>query len=399
MVRHFFILVFLSLSTCLLYAQQEISIDGLVAKVYQENLPSSAEEYKLPWIEELNVRSETRDWKLREQSYSLRLRPVSIRERRASSNLYNSWQQELAYLKLDKVYDQVADIHEEWVDQDFISRQIKLNKKIVDILSDVEKVNAKQSLIDADKLSLLLVVRSRIAKVKNKIALDQKRRNDKLVALTQQVKDDYILLADSIDLNGYIESAKESLLITDGPYVSESDKMDMQILSREMELEKAENSRVLDFVSLQYRGPHDDDLEERVSLGMSFNLPFFNSNKLSIAKIKVEQEREQFQLETIEEESLLKIAEIKKSLLSNIYEYDSFKKLFTELEVENLQLITNLEGQTIINPTIKLNHKIQILENKLSLLNLQKSIVKDYLEYLKATDKYTQGLQSLSSIK
>ena len=137
MVRHFFIMVFLSLSTCLLYAQQEISIDGLVAKVYQENLPSSAEEYKLPWIEELNVRSETRDWKLREQSYSLRLRPVSIRERRASSNLYNSWQQELAYLKLDKVYDQVADIHEEWVDQDFISRQIKLNKKIVDILSDV----------------------------------------------------------------------------------------------------------------------------------------------------------------------------------------------------------------------------------------------------------------------
>jgi len=382
-----------------LYGQQEVTIDDIVAKVYEQNTESTANTYKLPWIEELNVRSETRDWKLRKQSYSLRLRPVSLGERRASSQLYNSWQQELVYLKLDEVYDQVADIHELWIDQDFISRQIELKKQIVALLSDVEKVNTKQSLIDANKLSLLLAVKSRIAKINNSIILDQKRRDDKLRAISEQVQGDYILEADSIDVKGYIQSAKESLLATNRPYISNSDMLDLQVLRNEMELEKAENNRVLDFVSLEYRGPHDNYLEERLSLGMSFNLPFFNGNQLSIAKIKVEQEQEQYKIEKVKQESLAKLTEIKESIFSNVYQYDSYNKLYSKIEAENLQLISNMERQAIINPSIKLNHRIQVIENKLSLLKIQESIVKNYLEYLKATDKYIIGISSMSTAK
>ena len=382
-----------------LYGQQEVTIDEIVAKVYEQNTEFTADAYKLPWIEELNVRSETRDWKLRKQSYSLRLRPVSLGERRASSQLYNSWQQELVYLKLDEVYDQVADIHELWIDQDFISRQIELKKQILALLSDVEKVNAKQSLIDANKLPLLMAVKSRIAKINNGIVLDQKRRYDKLRAISEQAQGDYILEADSIDVKEYIQSAKESLLATNRPYISNSDMLDLQVLRNEMELEKAENNRVLDFVSLEYRGPHDKYLEERVSLGMSFNLPFFNGNQLSIAKIKVEQEQEQYKIEKVKQESLAKLTKIKESISSNVYEYDSYNKLYSEIEAENLQLISNMERQAIINPSIKLNHRIQVIENKLSLLKIQESIVKNYLEYLRATDKYIIGISSMSNAK
>ena len=382
-----------------LYGQQEVTIDEIVAKVYEQNTEFTADAYKLPWIEELNVRSETRDWKLRKQSYSLRLRPVSLGERRASSQLYNSWQQELIYLKLDEVYDQVADIHELWIDQDFISRQIELKKQIVALLSDVEKVNTKQSLIDANKLSLLLAVKSRIAKINNGNILDQKRRDDKLRAISGQVQGDYILQADSIDLKGYIQSAKESLLATNRPYISNSDLLDLQVLRNEMELEKAENNRVLDFVSLEYRGPHDNYLEERVSLGMSFNLPFFNGNQLSIAKIKVEQEQEQYKIEKVKQESLAKLTKIRESIFSNVFEYNSYNKLYSEIEAENLQLISNMERQAIINPSIKLNHRIQVIENKLSLLKIQESIVKNYLDYLRATDKYIIGISSMSTAK
>ncbi len=382
-----------------LYGQQEVTIDDIVAKVYEQNTESTADTYKLPWIEELNVRSETRDWKLRKQSYSLRLRPVSLGERRASSQLYNSWQQELVYLKLDEVYDQVADIHELWIDQDFISRQIELKKQILALLSDVQKVNAKQSLIDANKLPLLMAVKSRIAKINNGIILDQKRRYNKLRAISEQAQGDYILEADSIDVKEYIQSAKESLLATNRPYISNSDMLDLQVLRNEMELEKAENNRVLDFVSLEYRGPHDKYLEERVSLGMSFNLPFFNGNQLSIAKIKVEQEQEQYKIEKVKQESLAKLTKIKESISSNVYEYDSYNKLYSEIEAENLQLISNMERQAIINPSIKLNHRIQVIENKLSLLKIQESIVKNYLEYLRATDKYIIGISSMSNAK
>ena len=399
MMRQFVISLILTLSCMFLYGQQEVTIDEIVAKVYEQNTEFTADAYKLPWIEELNVRSETRDWKLRKQSYSLRLRPVSLGERRASSQLYNSWQQELVYLKLDEVYDQVADIHELWIDQDFISRQIELKKQILALLSDVEKVNAKQSLIDANKLPLLMAVKSRIAKINNGIILDQKRRYDKLRAISEQAQGDYILEADSIDVKEYIQSAKESLLATNRPYISNSDMLDLQVLRNEMELEKAENNRVLDFVSLEYRGPHDKYLEERVSLGMSFNLPFFNGNQLSIAKIKVEQEQEQYKIEKVKQESLAKLTKIKESISSNVYEYDSYNKLYSEIEAENLQLISNMERQAIINPSVKLNHRIQVIENKLSLLKIQESIVKNYLEYLRATDKYIIGISSMSNAK
>ncbi len=396
---HFFISLVFALGCFSVNGQQEISIDDLVAKIYEQNTASTTDTYKLPWLEEVNVRSETRDWKLREQRYSLRLSPVSLGERRASAKLYNSWQQELVYLKLDKVYDQVSDIHEEWVSQDFLSRQIELDQQIEALLFDVEKVTTKQSLIDADKLSLLLTVRSRIAKLNNSIALKQKRRKDKLQLISQQLEGDYRLLADSIDLVGYIQSAKEMTLTIDRAYISEGDLLETQILNNEMELEKAENNRVLDFVSLQYRGPHDNELEERVSLGMSFNLPFFNGNKFSLAKIKVEQEIEQYKLDIRKQESLAELTEIRESILSNLYEYESYKKLYTDIETENLQLISNMSEQSIINPIIKLNHRIQVLDNELSLLNIQESIVKKYLEYLKATDKYTLGIGSLSTIK
>ena len=397
MTIRFFISLISTLCCLSLSGQIEISIDDLVAKVYDQNRQPSSDTYKLPWIEEVNVRSETSDWRLREQRYTLRLSPVSLGERRASSKLYNSWQQELVYLKLDKVYDQVADIHKEWVDQDFLSRQILLDSEIVALLSDVEKVTAKQSLLETDKLSILLSVRSRIARLNNSISLDEKRKRDKLKALSEKVEGNYIVKADSIDLFNYIQSATEILLASDRPYVSASDLLELEILQNEMELEKAESNRVLDFVGLQYRGPHDDDLEERVSLGMSFNLPFFTANKLSIAKIKVEQEKEQYQIEAQEQESLAKLSEIKEAIRADLFEYSSYKKLYVDIERENWQLISNMSKQAIINPIVKLNYSIQVLENKQSLLAIQESIVKKYLDYLKATDKYVLGIGGLST--
>lgn len=379
-----------------LSGQQIISIDDVVAKVYEQTEMPEVESFKLPWVEEVNVRSETRDWKWREQSYSLRLSPVSLGERKASSKLYDSWQQELVYLKMNKVYDQVAEIHEEWIEQDFLTREIRLNQNIAALLQDVEKVTTKQSLIDVDELTSLLKVRGEIAKTHSDIALAQKRKDYKLKSIAKYVLGDYIVESDSIDLDMYIQMAKEVLVADNRPYVSDADLLELEILSNEIELEKAENNRVLDFVALEYRGPHDDALSERVSLGMSFNLPFFNKSKLSIAKLKVEQEKEQLKIEETKEESLAEIVDIKKTLFSDISEYDSYKQLFADIKNDNLLLISKMEQQTIINPNIILNHRIDVLENDLYILNLQRDIVKNYLIYLQATDKYILGAFSLS---
>lgn len=380
-------------------SQQAISIEQLIQKVYEEQSTDVPDEYKMPWLEEINVRSETRDWRLRKQTYSLRLRPISFGERRASSKLYNSWQQELMYLKQKQVYDRVAEIHEDWVKQDFISRRINLNEKILDLLSDVEKVSIKQSAINADRLSELLTVRDRIATINNNIALRKSRREKVLQQLSESIDGEYIIAADSINVSSYLQAIKEVLVAPVRANISPSDLVDLQVLDNEMELEKAEQNRVLDFVALEYRGPHDNTLEERVSLGMSFNLPFFTSRKLAIAKLRVEKEREQFKLEKRKEETLQKIVNIKGSILTQLNEYESYRQLYSNIEKENLQLITNMEAQAFINPSIRLNHEVQVLEHKIILLNLKENMIKSYLEYLKATDKYQLGIADLSSIK
>lgn len=380
-------------------AQESISIDELVQKVYQEQSNDIPEEYKMPWLDEINVRSETRDWRLREQRYSLRLRPISFGERRASSKLFNSWKQELIYMKQDRIYERLADIHEFWIKQDFISRRIALNEEILELLDDVEKVAVKQSAINADKLSNLLAVRNRIATINNAIALRKTSREKVFNKLSTTIEGDYVITADTIDIASYLQAINEVLVAPNVATVSQSDLLDLRTLDNEMELERAEQNRVLDFVALQYRGPHDNDLEERVSLGMSFNLPFFTSRKLSIAKLQVEKEREQYRLEERKEASLQKIINIKSSILNQLNEYESYVRLYRNIEKENLQLINNMEQQAFINPTIRLNHEIQVLDHKISLLNIKENMINNYLEYLKATDKYQLGLNDISSIK
>lgn len=398
-VRLFLISTIVLMSCVVAHAQPSISIEELVAKVYAQNSAELHQGYKMPWIEEVNVRSETRDWRLREQRYSLRLRPISLGERRASSKLYNSWKEEIGILKLEKIYDQVADIHKDWVKQDFISRKININENILDLLSDIEKVAVKQSAIDADRLNDLIGVRSRIATLINDNALKAINRKKIIFELSEILDEEYQIVADSINLESYITAAKEALVITDKPSISPSDLLDLETIDNEMELEKAEQNRVLDFVALQYRGPHDNDLEERVSLGMSFNLPFYTSKKLSIAKLQVEKERELYRIESRKKESLDKLKGIKADLIAQLSEYDSYKQLYQKIEKENLQLITNMEAQAFINPTIRLNHEIQVLSNQLSLLAHKENIIQTYLEYLKASDKYQLGISDLSTIK
>jgi len=257
----------------------------------------------------------------------------------------------------------------------------------------------KQSAIDADRLNDLIGVRSRIATLINDNALKAINRKKIIFELSEILDEEYQIVADSINLESYITAAKEALVITDKPSISPSDLLDLETIDNEMELEKAEQNRVLDFVALQYRGPHDNDLEERVSLGMSFNLPFYTSKKLSIAKLQVEKERELYRIESRKKESLDKLKSIKADLIAQLSEYDSYKQLYQKIEKENLQLITNMEAQAFINPSIRLNHEIQVLSNQLSLLAHKENIIQTYLEYLKASDKYQLGISDLSTIK
>jgi len=388
------IVLFASLSAV---AQQAISINELVQKVYEQRTQDISDEYKLPWIEEINVRSETRDWRLREQRYALRISPVTLRERRASSKLYNSWQQEIEYLKLEEIYDKVASIHEDWVKQDFISRRITILEKELAILADVEKVAAKSSAINANNLDDLIATRTRIATLNNSINLQNIQRQSTIDKLSQSVNGEYIILPDTINLSAYQNAIQVSLVTESGPNMSQGDIIDLQTIQHEEELEKAEQNRVLDFLALEYRGPHDIELERRVSMGVSLNLPFFGANNLSLAKLKVEREKEEYRIEKKKGDALKKLDRIKSSIKSQLAEYESYRELYERIEKENLQLITNMEAQALINPKIRLNHQIQVLEHQISLLNLKETIVNEYLDYLQATDKYVLGMKDIST--
>jgi len=334
------IVLFASLSAV---AQQAISINELVQKVYEQRTQDISDEYKLPWIEEINVRSETR------------------------------------------------------VKQDFISRRITILEKELAILADVEKVAAKSSAINANNLDDLIATRTRIATLNNSINLQNIQRQSTIDKLSQSVNGEYIILPDTINLSAYQNAIQVSLVTESGPNMSQGDIIDLQTIQHEEELEKAEQNRVLDFLALEYRGPHDIELERRVSMGVSLNLPFFGANNLSLAKLKVEREKEEYRIEKKKGDALKKLDRIKSSIKSQLAEYESYRELYERIEKENLQLITNMEAQALINPKIRLNHQIQVLEHQISLLNLKETIVNEYLDYLQATDKYVLGMKDIST--
>ena len=156
----------------------------------------------------------------------------------------------------------------------------------------------------------------------------------------------------------------------------------MNILEKERQLELEDTQTLLRFAQLRYKADNDFSLERELSLGLAFNLPYRNVNKLNLAKLELDQIEQNLE----KQETLLDIntqTDQEINELSNLIK--KFSYLTQLFEEENLdQLKTEYLNTERVEALPLINLELMLIDRQIELLKSQKDI---YLQYISALDE------------
>lgn len=347
-------------------------------------------DYRPSWIRELELRTETDEFILDRQEYLIRFRPTMPRERNAQKDLIEVSRKELELEKLDF--------------------ERKLNRVILDEFLLIWKTKAQLSI--KEELLVLLEDQKKIIEGK----LEEKKFNLKdLSKAEQEIRDlQEDVFVDKLNIEKWssksdlpevekMVSPQELMNRLNSGYITGSDPFEvasMQFekdkINAEIELEKAEESRIFDFFQIRYDGPHSDILRERISMGISLQLPYSSSKRLRQEELLLEQILND---QTFEYEKRLDSIELVMDLkkIDGLLKQGNFKEDQIKKQSEEIQLLIQYGLDEEYNsPELILFKKEQLVKSRLKLLDTYNDLYNQIFDLL--SDYLLLDQPSLSTI-
>ncbi len=344
----------------------------------EHSLPNNL--FNASWIDGMDIRTETDEFDFNRQRYLIRVSPNTPKIRAAQSNLHQLYLEKAGLqntlLRKDFIeiaYEEVLFFYETF-------RKISIKEDLLLVLKDQEKVWGKLSQISQDLPKDWLEIQEEIAQLEIDIYKEVnilKLWDTKTLRLNWEdliPADSILSLLENNPNNRFQLQAKEY-------------DIENLIIEREEALEQAEQKKLLDFIQVEYRGPHEDLLRERISLTAAFRLPFSSGRKLKLAEVAIE--KEALQQELIAEKKLnqYKEKESRKKLELLVQELIFSKKLYAEQSKKMLAIAQQSRALRGDNPLFTLYQKEAQIERKLAVLKLEMSIYSEYLDYLILTEE------------
>ncbi len=340
----------------------------------------SFETVYFPWIEEYELRTETNDFDWQEQEFVLRLSPSSIKKRNAQKRMYTLLQAKPNVDLRQSYCDKTTEVHADWLSLYIIDEHISLLNQLTKILDDKSKVYEKYIGIykfDFQKLISLEQNRTELA------LKDYSLKNERNYIETKyNVKEDKYDFSNFINIENILQHIATDKLFADvGDQIEDAYKLDM--INAEIDLEIAERNQLLDFVQLRYRGPHDDLIKERISLGLGIRLPNSGNRKLKLKELELEQ-TEVLQEQALDKsEMAFEVEELKQKLKNSIKVYRFYEQKIVEERRTLKHLSEKITAQEGYNPISLLNIEEREISNQIERIELLEDIFFDYLNYLK----------------
>ncbi|MFK7982207.1 MAG: hypothetical protein AB8G86_19660 [Saprospiraceae bacterium] len=366
-------------------AQTTLNIQTYIQERVQQldNIPNhnySDNKFEAGWVDGMDIRTETDEFKFNRQRYLFRVSPSTPKIRAAQTNLHqlNLEKADLQQTLLKKdfieiAYDEVLTFYEAF-------RKLKIKEDLLIILEDKEQVWRKLSLTTNKIPTDWIKVQQEIAQLeidifKEKTLLESWQREGVWLNWENLLPVDSIL--EKIDLS----NSKRFQL-----QAREYD-VDNLIIEREEALEQAEQKKLLDFVQIEYNGPHTDNLKEKVALTAGFRLPFSSSRKLKMEEIAIEKEILQQERMVEKKLSLYKEKKRKQQLELLIGEWSYAKNKFAQQGQEMLNFAENAQNTTNNTLLFLLLQKEINIERALDILKLEIAIYQSYIDYLTFTEE------------
>lgn len=387
---------FLILFLCLpltTFSQRTINAEQFFAFGLSEHQVTSSPNYgdvNFPWIDRYEFRTETNDFELDKQEYLIRLTPSTGKIRNAQKALYRQMVNAPDIDGQEMYCDHKLALHLDWLSLHINKENQALLDELVIILNDKLSIYEKKVgtlEFNPEDLVNLYTEKSDIEIALNKL----------------QLKWDYLL--DKYNLQNYVINfgefisietisrllAENMLSINESEMVDQKTEYRKQLLQKEIELEASEKKRIFDFLQLKYSGPNSDPFQERVSLGVGFQLSNSGSKKLKMQELKLEQDALNRKAERETEKKKTKLNTTETKLQNDIKAFSHFQKTIEEERSELKKLSNSISRKEGTSPLFLLNIEERHLKMKMKSLNKTEDLLKEYLKYLQESGVMCQG--------
>lgn len=356
------------------------SLLGTATKLESKNV-------RFPWIEEYELRSETRDFDFDQQEYTFRISPSTVKKRQAQKALAEHFDNVPDFEYQEMLCKHTLSLHLDWLSLYLITENNRILTALSQVLTDKQVVYEKMAGaydFDFQELVKLQIAKSDLAIAMHELQLDQNYIENKYGLINPQFEFQDFVTMDQI-YQVLTEETTLSNLNIDPEFAYEK-----ELVARELALEKSEARQFFDFAQVRYQGPHSDMIQERLSLGIGLRIPQSGNRKLKIKELQLKQKEfareEQRDAQALQEE----FNALRQKLLIDIQSYEFYMATIAEERIQLKNLGTKIAQKEGFNPLLLLDIEKRHLNTQLKALELQEDIFLDYLRYLEQSGQLCQ---------
>ena len=378
MLKSFFVYVLLLCSISSWSQERVTSKDFFLSAFGKFDSPQSSEvSVKVPIIQEMDFRTETRDFDPVKQEYTFRVKPNTPKLIKAQKNYSKELLNLPDFDEIESNCDHVRNVHEDWLDLYRYNTERPILLKVKSILNDQTKVlKRKRANLDFT-ISEELKTQKDLTSISHELTKNQlsiKSIKDKYGYKEEEFVFDDIISLQSLLSNLFTEKSD--------PNQKTEDQFEISLLENEIEIEKAEQNQILDFMQLRYRGSENNPINERVSLGLAFTLNTSADRKIKIKELQQEIERINRKRKRETEIKNQEINEKRLSLIRDVESLSAYEELANS-EIKHLQSLSSGIAKSVgFDPLIILDIQSRLTEIEMEKLDQKIEIYQDYLDFL-----------------
>lgn len=338
---------------------------------------TATEDGKMPWIERYELRTRTRDFDPDQQEYTFRIMPSTRAKVRAQEALYRHLTAAQDFNAEEDRCDLLQDRYSDWTEMYFLARRVVLLAERETVQADRATVLNRMAASGEVEWSALVKLRQN----QTDNALQRTAVNDRARRIAQS----YALDAGDFDFADWPDLGRIRSRVGEQAYVATDPEAayELETVSRELALERAEDRQYVDFAQLRYRGPHDNPINERLSVGVGLQLPNDGNRKLKLRELELEAEQ-------IRAEQLRKTAagttdfDLRRQvLLDDLERYAEIQARYAAEATDLRAIASRMSQRAGVDPLPLLDIEARRIGNQLALLKLEQELYDDYLELMR----------------
>lgn len=365
---------------------------SLKLKSINATLSLYTNDFSPAWFNDIDLRTETNRFELERQQYSIRFSPLSFSLRNAQKD---NFQSNIDYINLNysiELAKLLKQLYTDWIDLLFKIKELHLFMEKLSILEDELLVREKMIVESESAIDRYIETNEKKVDCSIKIEtlqLDIQMKKANMLAAFKDTKnidiDTFLLSVESIASFFIRETAEEMFKgsADNRKLLGKSKKIES-----EMELESAENNQLFNFVQFEYRGPHENILDRKLSLMFSFRIPMLGRDKMKY-EILIAENQENQRILSLKKIDFIENYERKVNALNVAYEKLKIAKAYLSDLNNCYERLEKNTSSIARSPLWLLSQQKLLIDNKMSIEEIHKDIYLEYINLLELGGYFT----------